>query len=100
MQFVFTLTGSEIPENINIRIMTVTGKVVREIDNEELGEIHIGNNRSSFYWDGTDQFGDRLANGVYLYQVKVRNNGKDIKLRNTAADSSFKNGIGKIYLAR
>ena len=36
-RFVFTLTGKEIPDQIKIQIMTVTGKVVREITQNELG---------------------------------------------------------------
>ena len=37
----------------------------------ELGPLRIGQNLTQFAWDGTDQYGDRLANGVYflgLYQ--------------------------------
>lgn len=30
--FVFTITGNEVPQNIKIEIMTVTGKIVREIN--------------------------------------------------------------------
>jgi flagellar hook assembly protein FlgD len=68
-RFVFTLTGSEVPEYFKIQIMTVTGKVVREIMRSELGDLHIGNNITEFAWDGTDQFGDPLANGLYVYRV-------------------------------
>ena len=67
--FVFTLTGSEIPGNLKIQILTVTGKIVREITKDELGPIRIGRNITEFKWDGTDQYGQRLANGVYLYRV-------------------------------
>ncbi|MDV7402940.1 T9SS type A sorting domain-containing protein, partial [Arthrospira platensis SPKY1] len=78
-RFVFTLTGSEIPTDLLIRIFTVSGKLVREVTKEEFGTIRIGNNISEFAWDGTDMFGDRLANGVYLYQVLTRINGKTIE---------------------
>ena len=33
-KFVFTLTGSEIPDVFTIQIMTISGKVVREITKE------------------------------------------------------------------
>lgn len=99
-RFVFTLTGSEIPDQVKVQIMTVTGKVVREITQDELGDIRIGNNISSFVWDGTDEFGDRLANGVYLYRVLVRQNGQMIEHRTTAADNTFKHGFGKMYIMR
>ena len=53
-RFVFTLTGSEVPDDLRIQIMTITGKFVREIHLEELGPIHIGNNITQFTWNGTD----------------------------------------------
>ncbi len=99
-RFVFTLTGSEIPDDLIIQIMTVTGKVVREITRDEIGPLKIGNNITEYAWDGRDEFGDRLANGVYLYRVKVRMNGQEIKLRATAGDRAFKNGFGKLYILR
>lgn len=99
-RFVFTLTGSEIPDEIKIQIMTVSGKIVREITQDELGPIRIGNNISDFSWNGKDEFGDQLANGVYLYKVTVRQNGQNLDRRSTAADKAFKNGFGKLYLLR
>ena len=57
------------PDEIKIQILTVTGRVVREITEDELGPIQIGRNITEYAWDGTDEFGDRLANGVYLYTV-------------------------------
>ena len=99
-QFVFTLTGSDIPDEIIIQIMTVNGTVVREITQEEIGPIKIGNNRTEYAWDGHDAYGDQLANGVYLYKVKIFNNGVEMKHRETSADRAFKNGIGKMYLLR
>ena len=99
-RFVFILTGSEVPDNFKIQVLTVTGKVVKEIDNSELGPLHIGRNITSYSWDGTDEYGDRLANGVYLYRVVHKINGQDIEHRSTAADEYFKNGWGKMYLMR
>lgn len=99
-RFVFTLTGKEIPDQIKIQIMTVTGKVVREITQNELGPLKVGNNISDFAWNGKDEFGDQLANGVYLYRVMVVNNGAKLKHRRTSADKAFKHGFGKIYLLR
>ena len=99
-RFVFTLTGHDIPNEIKIQILTVTGKVVREITQSELGIIRIGNNITDYAWDGTDEFGDKLANGVYLYRVIVRSNGQTIEQRGTSADKAFKNGFGKLYILR
>lgn len=100
-QFVFTLTGSKIPDEMQIQIMTITGKVVKEIDLYDLGGMHIGNNITSYTWDGRDSFGDQLANGVYLYRVIAKIDGEDIEHRSTAADErSFHKGFGKMYLMR
>lgn len=101
MKFVFTLTGEKIPDKIKVQITTVTGKIVREVFKEELGSIRIGNNISDFTWNGTDMYGDRLANGVYFYKVIVENNDKsEIKHRKTNSDAFFKKNTGKIYLMR
>jgi hypothetical protein len=99
-RFVFTLTGLEPPSHMKIQIMTITGKVVREIGMHELGPIRVGRNITEFAWDGTDQFGDRLARGVYLYRVQAQLNGQDIEYRGTGAAGYFTKGFGKMYLLR
>jgi hypothetical protein len=100
-RFVFVLTGNEVPDRLRIRIMTVTGKIVREIMKEELGNIHIGRNITDYAWDGKDEFGDRLANGVYIYKVVTDfTSGKEIDHRVSDADSYFTKGWGKMYLMR
>jgi hypothetical protein len=101
--FVFTLTGSELPSQFRIQILTITGKIVKEINKEELGPIRIGNNITEYKWDGRDQYGQPLANGVYLYRVVADMNGKKIEKLNTGAyntDKYFKSGYGKMYLMR
>lgn len=99
-RFVFTLTGSEVPDEIIIQIMTVSGRVVREITEDQLGPIRIGRNITEYAWDGTDEFGDPLANGVYLYRVKAQIHGEDIEHRDSGADQYFKKEFGKMYLMR
>jgi hypothetical protein len=101
--FVFTVTGSEVPQNIRIQILTVTGKIVREITSAELGPIRIGRNITEFKWDGTDMYGQKLANGVYLYRVLTNLNGKSLeqyKSRDDRTDKYFNKGYGKMYLMR
>lgn len=99
-RFVFILTGSEVPENIDIQIFTVTGKLVKTIRREDLGYIHIGRNITEYAWDGRDDFGDRLANGVYFYKVNVRWKGEKIERYQTEADKFFKQEIGKLVILR
>ncbi|GAA4353690.1 hypothetical protein GCM10023185_14570 [Hymenobacter saemangeumensis] len=99
-RFVFTVTGQELPRDMKIQIMTVAGRVVREIFMGELGPLHIGNNVTEFAWDGTDQYGDRLANGTYLYRVSLDDSQGQFKQRATAGDKAFKNDWGKLVLMR
>jgi hypothetical protein len=54
---------------VTIRIMTITGKVVKTI----VKTINSPGNRSSeTEWDGRDEYGAKLGRGVYLYQLLVR----------------------------
>lgn len=99
-RFVFTLSGVKVPDYMQIQIMTITGKIVKTIDMNDLGNIHIGQNITDYAWDGTDDFGDRLANGVYLYRVRTNLNGQSIDHRESAADQYFKEGFGKMYLMK
>jgi flagellar hook assembly protein FlgD len=101
--FVFTLTGSEVPQNMRIQILTITGKVVREITKNELGPIRIGRNITEYKWDGTDQYGNRLGNGIYLYRVITNHNGKSLDKfseQDVFTNEFFTRGYGKMYLMR
>ena len=109
-QFVFTLTGSELPSDFRIDIMNITGKIVKEITLQDIGSINIGRNISEYKWDGTDNFGDPLGNGVYLYRVTAKINGEDIESREVSISTTsgpstlekqyFKHGWGKLYIMR
>ncbi|MBK9255902.1 MAG: hypothetical protein IPM42_10475 [Saprospiraceae bacterium] len=101
-QFIFTLTGSEIPDIMSISIMTMSGKVVREITKEELGPLRIGVNRTEYKWDGRDEYGSKLGNGVYLYKVNIRksNGEKYDSFDNSKVDNFFNSGYGKLVIMR
>jgi len=106
--FVFTVTGSQVPQNIRIQILSITGKIVKEITKDELGSLHIGRNITDYKWDGTDMYGQKLANGVYIYRVITNLNGKSLDkftpqdaLGNSIdTDKYFNKGYGKMYLMR
>ncbi len=100
-RFVYTLTGEESPAHFVIRIMTVSGRIVRELTQDDLGPLRIGNHQTDYAWDGTDMYGDRLANGVYLYQVIAKDGeGRDLASHRTGTDRFFQNGIGKLVILR
>ena len=101
--FVFTITGSEIPQNMRIQILTITGKIIREITENELGPLHIGRNITDFKWDGSDMYGQKVANGVYLYRVLTNLNGKSMDKFTDQGDNTdkyFTKGYGKMYFMR
>lgn len=53
---------------LHIQIFTVSGKLVKTIRTT----INTPGNRSnSIVWDGTDDYGAKLARGVYIYQVTL-----------------------------
>jgi len=99
-QFIFTLTGDKVPDDIKIQIMTVSGRVIKEITEDEIGPIHIGTNRTEYWWEGTDEFGDKLANGLYLYKVITKIAGEEIELRGSEIDKYFMHDFGKMYIIR
>jgi flagellar hook assembly protein FlgD len=86
---------------MKVQIMSITGKVVREITKPELGPLHVGKNITEFAWDGTDQFGDLLGNGVYFYRFVVSDKGEKVASKaNSGIDKYFKNGMGKMVIMR
>lgn len=55
--------------NIQVRIYTLSGKLIKTINQKEFAS---GNLVNDIYWDGRDDFGDRLARGVYVYELRVK----------------------------
>jgi len=56
-----------------IQIYTITGKVVKSINQTINSE---GFRYDGIEWDGKDEFGDKLARGVYIYKVTVTDDQK------------------------
>ena len=68
--FTFQLLGSDAATQIEIKIYTITGRLIRTLDN--LSPPDNGFNYD-YPWDGRDDDGDIVANGVYLYKLIIRN---------------------------
>jgi len=98
--FVFTLTGAEIPNKLDIQIMNINGRLIKQIHLNEIENIKIGKNMTKYFWDGRDEFGDPVANGIYIYRVISEINNLEIEHRYSEGDKAFTNGLGKIYLIR
>ena len=58
---------------VMIQIYTITGKVVKSINKTINNE---GFRFEGIEWDGKDEFGDKLARGVYIYKVSVTDGAK------------------------
>jgi hypothetical protein len=58
--------------NVSIQIFTVSGKLVKTIN----AQTNTGNGISSLSrditWDGTDDFGNKIGKGVYVYKLSVK----------------------------
>ncbi|HEB62765.1 MAG TPA: type IX secretion system sortase PorU, partial [Bacteroidetes bacterium] len=54
--------------DIAVNIYSMSGKIVKSIS---LNKTSPGYQISDISWDGTDDYGNRLANGIYIYKIKV-----------------------------
>ncbi len=59
--------GTEL--DLMIQIFTISGKLVKTIESNFLAD---GYRAGPYPWDGTDDFGNRIGRGVYVYRVKLR----------------------------
>jgi flagellar hook assembly protein FlgD len=58
---------------VRVQIFTLSGKVIKTLKKT----INSPGNRSSdLEWDGRDEYGDKIARGVYLYRLTVSAPGK------------------------
>jgi flagellar hook assembly protein FlgD len=57
--------------NLSIQIFTISGKLIKTINKNLFNE---GFRIDGIEWDGKDEYGDKLAKGVYIYKVKLSSN--------------------------
>jgi Peptidase family C25 len=68
-QFWFTHNRPFEPLDVQIQIMTITGKIIwskNQVVNTE------GFLSREITWDGKDDFGDKIGKGVYIYKLSVK----------------------------
>ena len=70
-QFWFTHNKPFEPLDIQVQIITITGKVVKTINQSVTTEGFLSREIS---WDGKDDFGDKIGKGVYIYKLTVQSN--------------------------
>ena len=81
-----------------LRIFTISGKLVKEFRKYEFGDVKIGNNLLDLTWDGRDEFGVLLANGVYIMKIDCKDNNP--AFINNSKNIYMKNGFSKIVILR
>lgn len=61
--------------DVSIQIFTVSGKLVRTLNGQTVGDGAVTSTLSrDIIWDGRDDFGDRIGKGVYIYKLTVYSN--------------------------
>jgi hypothetical protein len=76
VDFTFRMIGAEAPDKARVKIYTVAGRLIREIEVSP-GDLRIGFNRIP--WDGRDGDGDAIANGVYFFKLLLSVAGENIE---------------------
>jgi len=70
----FTFVLTQPAEEVRIKIYTVAGRLLQTLESTfprtGFNQVH---------WDGRDADGDELANGVYLYKIVARHNGRSVE---------------------
>ncbi len=77
--FTFILAGTDNPQSVHIKIYTVAGRLIQDLDFSS--KVHIGINgytssSDNLYWNGRDKDGDEIANGVYFFRVVISGGGQ------------------------
>ena len=61
------------PSNVRITIYDVRGSVVRRLELGHLPPGYYTSRNRAAYWDGRNDFGERVATGIYFYQLEADN---------------------------
>ncbi len=75
--FTFNHNLAQMPLEATLEIMDISGKsVFQSIKNF----TPVGFVENAFQWDGTDQFGKKIADGLYVYRIQIRlKNGQSLQ---------------------
>jgi hypothetical protein len=68
-----SLSGSALPEEVNLEVASVNGQLAHRVGQQDLPPFFIG--RNELTWDGTVN-GSPLPGGVYTYQLAIIVQGK------------------------
>jgi hypothetical protein len=78
--FTYRLTGPSHADEISLKIYTVSGRLIRAFRNflDEFGRPGTQLDHHVLAWDGRDEDGNPLANGVYFYQIRAKWEGRTV----------------------
>lgn len=68
-QFWFTHNRPYEPLEVQVQVLTITGKIVKTINQVVNTEGFLSR---EITWDGKDDFGDKIGKGVYVYKLTVK----------------------------
>ncbi len=66
--------------DVHVQIFTITGKLVRTLNTTVTAEPFFQGYRTprtAIEWDGTDDFGDTVGKGTYIFKVFARSQNQD-----------------------
>jgi hypothetical protein len=69
----FTFNITQIPDEFRLNIYTLTGRLIKTI---LLAKSDLNHGFNSINWDGTDEDGDLVGNGIYFYKISIIKDGK------------------------
>ena len=67
----FTFQTNREGAELHIKIYTINGRIIRELEG-----VSVAGYNDELSWDGRDEDGDPVANGIYLYKIILSDNGK------------------------
>jgi hypothetical protein len=65
--FTFQKNTINSPVDVDIKIYTITGRLIRNLDSKNVIENFV-----KVDWDGRDEDGNQISNGTYLYKLNVK----------------------------
>ena len=61
------------PSDVQITIYDARGTIVRQLELGHQPEGYYTNRSRAAYWDGRNDLGERVASGIYFYQLEADN---------------------------
>ena len=79
----------------------MNGILVRTITQDQMGPLTVGTHATYYEWDGSDNNGNPLSAGVYLYKLTAKNeNGEGYGHYDTYDENLYPNNWGKLVIVR